>query len=53
VLRDAKADLADSIEQAMTRDAYEGFSFRREGEPLLLDNGAVNMEFAVTYRGQP
>jgi hypothetical protein len=37
----------------MTRDAYEGFSFRRKGEPLLLDNGAVNMEFAVTYRGQP
>jgi hypothetical protein len=53
VLRDAKADLADSFEQAMTSNAYEGFSFRRKGEPLLLDNGAVNMEFAVTYRGQP
>lgn len=53
VLRDAKADLADSLEQAMTSNAYQGFSFRRKGEPLLLDNGAVNMEFAVTYRGQP
>jgi hypothetical protein len=53
VLRDAEADLADTLEQAMTGDPYQGFSFRRKGEPLLLDNGAVNMEFAVTYRGQP
>jgi hypothetical protein len=53
VLRDAEADLADTLEQAVTGDPYQGFSFRRKGEPLLLDNGAVNMEFAVTYRGQP
>jgi Nucleotidyl transferase AbiEii toxin, Type IV TA system len=53
VLRDAKADLADTLERAVTGDAYQGFSFRRKGEPLLLDNGAVNMEVAVTYRGQP
>jgi hypothetical protein len=53
VLRDKEADLADALEQALTGDAYQGFSFRRKGEPLLLDNGAVNMEFAVTYRGQP
>ena len=53
VLRDPRADLADSLEQALTGDAYQGFSFRRKGQPLLLDNGAVNMEFAVTYRGQP
>src|SRR6266852_5251178 len=53
VLRDAEAGLADTLEQAVTGDAYQGFSFRRKGEPLLLDNGAVNMEFAVTYRGQP
>jgi hypothetical protein len=53
VLRDAKADLAGSLEQALTGEAYEGFSFRRKGQPLLLDNGAINMEFAVTYRGQP
>jgi hypothetical protein len=39
--------------KAVTGDPYQGFSFRRKGEPLLLDNGAVNMEFAVTYRGQP
>lgn len=53
VLRDAEADLADTLEQAVTGDPYQGFSFRRKGEPLLLDNGAVNMDFAVTYRGQP
>ena len=45
VLRDQEADLADALEQALTGDAYQGFSFRRKGEPLLLDNGAVNMEF--------
>ena len=53
VLRDKEADLAAALEQTLTGDAYQGFSFRRKGEPLLLDNGAVNMEFAVTYRGQP
>lgn len=53
VLRDTKADLADTLEQVLTGEAYQGFSFRRKGQPLLLDNGAVNMEFAVTYRGQP
>ena len=53
VLRDTKGDLADTLEQALTGEAYQGFSFRRKGQPLLLDNGAVNMGFAVTYRGQP
>jgi hypothetical protein len=51
VLRDTKADLAVAIEHALTGDAYQGFSFRRKGQPLLLDNGTVNTEFAVTYRG--
>jgi hypothetical protein len=53
VLQDTKAELADALEQALTGDAYQGFSFRRKDEPLLLDNGAINVEFAVTYRGQP
>ena len=53
VLRDPRADLASSLEEALTGEPYQGFSFRRKGQPLLLDNGAVNMEFAVTYRGQP
>jgi hypothetical protein len=53
VLRDAEADLADALETTVTGDAHQGFSFRRKGEPLLLDNGAVHMELAVTYRGQP
>ena len=37
VLRDADADLADTLEQAVTGDPYQGFSFRRKREPLLLD----------------
>jgi len=53
VLRDPRADLANSLEEALTGEPYQGFSFRRKGQPLLLDNGVVNMEFAVTYRGQP
>jgi hypothetical protein len=53
VLRNTTADLADSLEEALTGEPYQGFSFRRKGQPLLLDNGAVNMEFGVTYKGQP
>jgi hypothetical protein len=53
VLRDTTADLADSLEEALTGEPYQGFYFRRKGQPLLLDNGAVNMEFGVTYKGQP
>jgi hypothetical protein len=53
VLRAPRSDLANSLEEALTGEPYQGFSFRRKGQPLLLDNGAVNMEFAVTYRGQP
>jgi len=34
VLRDGKADLADTLERAVTGDAGQGFSFRRKGEPL-------------------
>jgi len=53
VLRDTTADLAGSLEDALTGEPYQGFSFRRKGEPLLLDNGAVNIEFGATYNGQP
>ena len=51
VLQHVDADLARTLERAMTGDAYQGFTFRRKGEPLLLDNGTVNLEFAVSYRG--
>jgi hypothetical protein len=51
VLQDADADLARTLENALTREAYQGFTFRRKGEPLLLDNGTVNVELAATYRG--
>jgi Nucleotidyl transferase AbiEii toxin, Type IV TA system len=45
------ADLALTLERALTSEAYQGFSFRSKRKPLLLDNGVVNMEFAVSYRG--
>jgi hypothetical protein len=51
VLQHTDADLARTLERAFTGDAYQGFTFRRKGEPLLLENGTVNMEFAVSYRG--
>lgn len=51
VLRDAEADLSRTLERALTDETYQGFTFRRKAEPLLLDNGTVNVEFAVSYRG--
>lgn len=51
VLQHTDADLARTLERALTGEPYQGFAFRRKREPLLLDNGTVNMEFAVTYRG--
>jgi hypothetical protein len=39
------------LERALTGGPYQGFSFRRKRDPLVLDNGVVNMEFAVEYRG--
>ena len=51
MLQDTSADLARTLERALTGDPYQGFSFRRKREPLLLDNGVINMEFAVSYRG--
>jgi nucleotidyltransferase AbiEii toxin of type IV toxin-antitoxin system len=51
VLQHTEADLARTLERALTGDAYQGFAFRRKREPLLLENRTVNMEFAVSYRG--
>lgn len=53
VLLDVSADHADALEQALSGEAYQGFSFRRKGPALVLDNGAVNVEIAVTFHGQP
>jgi Nucleotidyl transferase AbiEii toxin, Type IV TA system len=49
-LHHPNADLALTLERALTSDAYQGFSFRNKRKPLVLDNGVVNMEFAVSYR---
>jgi hypothetical protein len=50
-LRLPDANLALTLEHALTGDPYQGFSFRRKREPFLLDNGVVNMEFGVSYLG--
>ena len=51
VLQHADADLARTLEGTLSGEAYQGFTFRRKGEPMLLDNGAVNLELAVSYQG--
>jgi hypothetical protein len=51
VLHDADADLARALERAVVAGDYQGFAFRRKGEPLYLENGTISMELAVTYRG--
>jgi hypothetical protein len=51
VLQHVDADLARTLEGAMSGGAYQGFTFRRKGEPLLLDNGAVSLELVVSYLG--
>lgn len=50
-LHHADADLAITLERALTSESYQGFSFRSKRNPLILDNGVINMEFAVSYRG--
>jgi hypothetical protein len=61
VLHDAATDLVDALEQAVAGTGaspgpveipgYQGFQFRRRRPPIRLDNGAVNVELNVTYRG--
>jgi hypothetical protein len=51
VLHGADPDMARALERTLTADSYQGFAFRRKGEPLLLDNGTINMEFGITYQG--
>lgn len=51
VLHDRDADLARDLERAAVGSEYQGFTFRRKGEPIYLENGTVSMELAVTYRG--
>jgi hypothetical protein len=54
VVHDPKStqeDLARELERAAVGGEYQGFVFRRKGEPIYLENGTVSMELAVTYRG--
>lgn len=54
VLHHDEADLARALEHAVdtgARGGYQGFRFRRKGEPLVLENRTISVEFAVTYEG--
>lgn len=54
VLHHDEADLARALERAVetgTRSGYQGFRLRRKGEPLVLENRTISVEFAVTYQG--
>ena len=54
VLHHDEADLARALERAVdasARGGYQGFNFRRKGEPLVLANRTISVEFAVTYEG--
>jgi hypothetical protein len=53
VLHHAEVDLARALERAVDESArgYQGFNFRRKGEPLVLENRTISVEFAVTYEG--
>lgn len=51
VLQDPRAELTRTLEDVLAGEPYQGFHFRRKGEPLLLDNGTEHVELAVTYRG--
>ena len=51
VLHDDHVDMVRALERALTAEPDQGFVFRRKGEPKRLDNGVMNLEFGVTYRG--
>ena len=51
MLHHRDAELARALERTLVADDYQGFAFRRKAEPIMLDNGAVNLEFGITYRG--
>jgi hypothetical protein len=54
VLHHAEVDLGRALERAIdvsVRGGYQGFNFRRKGEPLVLENRTISVELAVTYEG--
>lgn len=58
VLHDSHVDLTVALERATAEyseervvDGDQGFRFQRRRSPVSLDNGTVNVELAVTYRG--
>lgn len=46
------AQLVREIETALG-EPYEGFTFRRKGEPHVMPNGAVRLNIALDYHGAP
>lgn len=50
VVNHPTAELVRELEEALTMP-YEGFTFRRKGEPHGMPNGAVRLNVAVDYYG--
>jgi hypothetical protein len=46
------AELLTRFEDALT-EPYEGFRFRRRGEPYIMPNGAVRLEVGIQYHDAP
>jgi hypothetical protein len=49
------SDAGDPIEElgVVLEQAYQGFTFRRRGEPEVMPNGALRVEISLQYLGKP
>jgi hypothetical protein len=52
VLEMTDGDLLNELE-AVLGDPYDGFNFRRKGEPIVMPNGALRTEIQLSFKGQP
>ena len=43
--------LIDTVESALQGE-FEGFTFRRKGEPYVMPNGVLRVESAIQYKGR-
>lgn len=51
ILNSGEGDLIEELEGALSRP-YQGFTFRRKGQPELMPNGAARVEIALQYLGK-
>lgn len=51
ILNSASGNLIEELEGALSRP-YQGFTFRRKGQPEIMPNGAARVEVALQYLGK-